>query len=363
MANKEQRTRIAALAVILLSIVACNLPGQDTPEPTPTDYAPTGTATPSPEPEPSATPTEDACVPNAAFVTDVTIPDGTTLAPSASFIKTWRVENSGSCAWEPGTVLAFVSGDQMGGPASLTAGAVAVGADTDLSVELVAPSAPGSYQGRWRLESSDGPFGPTLLVSIVVGTPTSTSTPACVAPDSALASILTIAQDAGHNPGCPIGPAFTVDGAIQLFETNPENANPHARMRGFMIWRSDEAVIYALGSGWASYMPSHDGDVLHVYEDDWAEGMPAIHPDCASMSVPTGYVLPQRGFGRAWCVHSLGDSTEVGWPTHPETGVILQVQPTRNGALIRVMAHPWGITWYFSLDILGGRWYSISTTP
>ncbi|HSR20131.1 MAG TPA: NBR1-Ig-like domain-containing protein, partial [Anaerolineales bacterium] len=36
---------------------------------------------------------------NAAFVSDVTIPDGTILKPGEKFTKTWRIYNSGSCSW------------------------------------------------------------------------------------------------------------------------------------------------------------------------------------------------------------------------------------------------------------------------
>ena len=79
------------------------------------------------------------------------------------------------------------------------------------------------------------------------------------------------------------------------------------------------------------------------------------------MSVPTGYELPMSGFGKAWCENSLWDNSEIGWPGDPESGVILLVQPTHSGVLIRAMAHPWGITWDFSLDFPGGRWFSTST--
>jgi hypothetical protein len=290
--------------------------------------------------------------------------DGTVLRPSTSFTKTWRVQNDGPCPWEPGTVLAFVSGHQMDGPAAVEAGAVAAGESTDLSVGLTAPALPGGYEGTWRLQSGEGDaFGPGLVVSIVVEAATATPPPACVALDSALEPILTLAEDAGHNPGCPIGPAVTVNGAIQLFETEPGNPDPKARIRGFMIWRADQEIIYALGSGWASDSLPHDGDVLHVYEDEWTEGMPAVHPDCASMSVLPGYRLPVRGFGRAWCENSLWEDSELGWPTDAESGVILVIQPTCNGVLMRLLAHPWGISWDFSLDIPGERWYSTATGP
>ncbi len=35
----------------------------------------------------------------AQFISDVTIPDGTTIAADDNFTKTWRLKNIGSCTW------------------------------------------------------------------------------------------------------------------------------------------------------------------------------------------------------------------------------------------------------------------------
>jgi hypothetical protein len=105
-------------------------------------------------------------------VSDVTIPDDTVLDPGESFEKTWRVENSGTCAWGPETELVYESGARMGGPDSVSVGAVAVGAEVDVSVNLEAPTEPGTYRGDWELEAADGTrFGPGLYVRIVVPEP------------------------------------------------------------------------------------------------------------------------------------------------------------------------------------------------
>ena len=36
------------------------------------------------------------------FVSDVNIPDNTTMTPGQTFTKTWKVFNSGTCAWDVG---------------------------------------------------------------------------------------------------------------------------------------------------------------------------------------------------------------------------------------------------------------------
>ena len=59
----------------------------------------------------------------AQFVRDVTIPDGSTYAPGATFTKTWRLRNAGTCTWS-GYVLVFDSGDAMNGTSPTTIGTV-----------------------------------------------------------------------------------------------------------------------------------------------------------------------------------------------------------------------------------------------
>lgn len=36
---------------------------------------------------------------DTAYVSDVTIADGTVLAPGEEFVKTWKFQNTGSCDW------------------------------------------------------------------------------------------------------------------------------------------------------------------------------------------------------------------------------------------------------------------------
>src|SRR5512143_599465 len=50
----------------------------------------------------------------AQFVADVTIPDGTRFAPSATFQKTWRLKNIGTATWTTAYSLVFDSGDRFG---------------------------------------------------------------------------------------------------------------------------------------------------------------------------------------------------------------------------------------------------------
>lgn len=115
----------------------------------------TNTPEPTNTPNPTATPIPCNW---AGFIKDVTVPDGTKKEPGVSFEKTWRLKNIGSCPWTSGYRLVFDHGDQMGTPAEVafTSGVVDPGNVIDVTASLVAPNAPGTYQGFFKLKSSDG---------------------------------------------------------------------------------------------------------------------------------------------------------------------------------------------------------------
>lgn len=97
----------------------------------------------------------------AQFVRDVTIPDGTVFAPGATFTKTWRLKNAGTCTWS-GYSLVFDSGELMGGTSPTPIGTVSPGQEVDISVNLTAPLANGSYRGYWRIRNTSGVLLPLL---------------------------------------------------------------------------------------------------------------------------------------------------------------------------------------------------------
>ena len=93
---------------------------------------------------------------NATFVSDVTIPDGTTMKPGEKFTKTWRMYNSGTCNWTTGYKWVFVSGDAMGGATTVLPAQVNSGSQTDISVALTAPTTNGTFKGYWRMQNATG---------------------------------------------------------------------------------------------------------------------------------------------------------------------------------------------------------------
>jgi hypothetical protein len=100
----------------------------------------------------TASVTED-CL-EGRYVADVTIPDNTQVDKGQEFVKTWRVRNSGTCAWPQSTVLARVR-SELGGLESIAVGAVPVGETVEVSITLVAPDDEGVFSGKWVLEVGD----------------------------------------------------------------------------------------------------------------------------------------------------------------------------------------------------------------
>ncbi len=106
---------------------------------------------------PSLIPTAVTLCNAAAFVRDVTIPDGTVLGRSTQFTKTWRIQNIGICTWTGSYALVFTSGDGLSAPAAVSLpGTVHPGDIVDLSVGMTTPNHDGHYQSFWELRNSSG---------------------------------------------------------------------------------------------------------------------------------------------------------------------------------------------------------------
>lgn len=137
------------------------------------------TPTPPPTIAPQPTATPNTCVLSAGFVRDVTIPDNTQIAPGAAFVKTWELQNDGSCVWDAQTVAVFYSGSQMAGGSPTPVGSIQPNQTFNLTINFVAPSAPGIYVSRWKIQNGAGvQFGEPFYVKIIVpGAPTPTPIP------------------------------------------------------------------------------------------------------------------------------------------------------------------------------------------
>ena len=144
---------------------------------------PSSSLTPDTPTAPSgAVPTNTPCY-DLTYVKDVTIPDNTVMRPNKAFTKTWKVKNSGYCAWESGFQLVFTGWDPMGGTAQTLTQKVNPGEEIELSVSLTAPSQAGKARSNWRMTTTSGAyFGDELYLVINVASPTATTAPATATP-------------------------------------------------------------------------------------------------------------------------------------------------------------------------------------
>ena len=159
LADLVARTQ-TAIAVIDLATAVVELP-TSLPSNTPSQ-PPEAAVTFTPTLEPTATatatlvPQPENCSNKARFVEE-TIPDKTSFAPNKDFVKTWTLKNTGTCTWTPDYALVFVDGERMGGtdPTPLGQSVLPDGAAI-ISLDLVAPQAPGVSKGNWKLKSPSG---------------------------------------------------------------------------------------------------------------------------------------------------------------------------------------------------------------
>ena len=121
------------------------------------------------------------CTDAMAFIGDLNLDDNNmqnppVMAPGQAFRKGWRVKNIGTCTWNSGYSLDYVSGNvsaaQMGGSTVPVRGQVLPGQTYDFWADLVAPTYPGTYQGFWEMHNDQSePFGQRIWVGIRVPAP------------------------------------------------------------------------------------------------------------------------------------------------------------------------------------------------
>lgn len=107
------------------------------------------------------------------FVQDVSIIDGTVMAPSTPFTKIWRVKNNGNVVWPSGSQLVWIGGDVLSkilsAEVEIPADGCPVGTKIDIAVDFFAPENPGRYISYWRMATPSGQkFGQRVWVLIEV---------------------------------------------------------------------------------------------------------------------------------------------------------------------------------------------------
>lgn len=142
--------------------------GEITPSPSATEIL---TATPT------ATSTPEECSLSFVIISESNVPGGNLFSPDWPITKTWQIQNTSSCDWD-GFRLVYVRGDRMDGKSPSRIPKVMMGEVFGLSLELVAPSYPGIFEGVWQIQSDKRVvFGPELIVRVGIPVPTATDVP------------------------------------------------------------------------------------------------------------------------------------------------------------------------------------------
>jgi len=159
--------------------------GGDGPLPKATAVAAKETAVAQPAESKTGEPDSQICnlaQPGKPF--DLTIPDDTYLNPGEYFSKTWRLVNAGSCNWTENYSVVWFSGNDLGVKKEQPLGInVAPGESVDVTVDMVAPQTPGSYQSNWKLRDENnelfgiGPQGVSPFWARIVVLAPSDATP------------------------------------------------------------------------------------------------------------------------------------------------------------------------------------------
>lgn len=96
----------------------------------------------------------------AQFIADVNFPDppnGPILERGATFTKTWKIKNVGTCTWNTSYSVVWVGGNRLNAPTSTPLPkTVSPGETVNISVTMQAPSQDGDFRAYFMLRSSQG---------------------------------------------------------------------------------------------------------------------------------------------------------------------------------------------------------------
>ena len=113
------------------------------------------------------------CLDAGEFVEHVTYPDGSTVSVGDTFIKTWRIKNTGTCIWNSDYFWSFSSSAENSNSFGVQTfpldNTVAPGQEVEITQDLVAPSTPGQYVGQWLLLKQGREVAPGwVTVNVIV---------------------------------------------------------------------------------------------------------------------------------------------------------------------------------------------------
>lgn len=130
------------------------------------------TPTSSLQDEPLQSTPTPPCQPGLAFLEDLTIPDGSVVAPGELLDKRWRVENNGTCNWDSTYGIQLIAGPDLGAPQEQALFPARSGSEAIIRMLFTAPSEPGTYRSAWQAHDQQGRLlGDPFFIEIVIEAP------------------------------------------------------------------------------------------------------------------------------------------------------------------------------------------------
>jgi hypothetical protein len=180
-----RRQLIPLIYIYLSLILSCS------PAPTPTPFIPPTAPVPLIEPTFLINPTQpvviiessplptiiptvnpEECSSNLTFISDLTIPDNTSVAYGSVIDKQWIVENSGSCHWSSEYRLKHIGGAALGAPEEIALYPARAGTQANIQILFTAPFTDGEYESAWQAFDPDGvAFGDPIFIRIIAVVP------------------------------------------------------------------------------------------------------------------------------------------------------------------------------------------------
>ncbi|MBE3117903.1 MAG: hypothetical protein IMZ50_03990 [Candidatus Atribacteria bacterium] len=178
-------TLLTTTLIVVVTILGIPAKKADSTQPLTTETemispaSPTGTAIPTATAEPKSATTPGLLTNDVAQFVSETYPDWTNIPLGTSFTKTWTFRNAGTTTWTTGYFLKLTSatyplGQTLNVPnkISLTK-SIKPGDTVNVSVNLQAPAADGTYSFHWHMETPAGQIvsgdGYDIWVNFTVG--------------------------------------------------------------------------------------------------------------------------------------------------------------------------------------------------
>lgn len=109
------------------------------------------------------------CQNDLRFVQDLTIPDGSKVAPGELLDKRWLVENRGTCNWGKGYQLLLIETNSDGVPSKQALYPARSGTQAVIRLVFYAPETVGVLRSAWRAIDPNGiAFGDVIYIEVTI---------------------------------------------------------------------------------------------------------------------------------------------------------------------------------------------------